>query len=245
MAKNQDDKVLKIANLTEQYNSIVGNIAIANTSLEKVLSEISSKKDELNKLDTDILSRVDTADKLSGKARELSLSLDAREKEKVNLEKEIVKIERDHQEKLTDISLKVSLAKQEEAKLIGQIANLYAELSEAKKEKSKQVDAWQDQIELTRIATKKRVETETDLKQIEERLSVKSAEYAEMIEQKKSILAGIDVKIESNKKKIEAPFAKLKEQEFVVDNKVRNLNTLIRRFKGYMKTYFPNQEIKI
>lgn len=91
-----------------------------------------------------------------------------------------------------------------------------------------------------------------ELQTINDKIYSQQAHYQNLIvttekhiAEKNVILKNITEKILIEQQKIEGPKNALLLEEKRIDNKRKNLDILIDRFKKYMKVYFPNQEIKL
>jgi len=236
------EEKIKLDNFREHYNSIMGNIVIANKELENILSQknkielrikLSKEKEEiaLNKLkqsrERDRESRILNSiikKKQQIITREESTLIDLIKVSRTRKEKKINENIKNRKELLDRLENKITRTKQTEVNLKSQLPLL----KEINKKLIKKNEDNYKQFLLNK--TKQKEESY----QIEKEISKKHKE-----------LSLLNIKIFKEKEKVILPSQLLEEREIELKRKENNFLILTLRWKRFFKEHFPNQILKL
>lgn len=241
----QYEQEIRLNNFKAQYESVLGNVKIANQLLEDILSRKLQAEKELEKVNKELKSKKDEVFKLVLSLTEHKEMINDYliDKDKIVKEirglfegKEIVKEEilnarKTANEYQSSIKKEIDLLLSKRDAINKDISNKKEVLSSVKEELAATKKELSSQFKSLSADIK---EKELALKDITIQINNGSKE-----------LDKLQKEIAYHKDKIQSPLEFIKQKEIEFGKKERNLNTLIRRFKVYWEKEYPDRELKI
>lgn len=244
MAKVVEDNV-RLDNLKAQYNSILGNIAIANKKLEKLLEQITKKEAFLKATDDAIADRskiVSDAIRREGTIRRRIAELGEKTEN-------ITKFNQELQNKNDEV---ISSYKQQEKELSYKVKEINEKIESILKKKSLVEDEFntlmrdKDDLDQKIIVSKETLEliqNET-IKEKKESVEKKESAKKELKKLDKELCSKKEL-VEEEKKKLQLPKENLEERIRQVEEKEKDIRIITRRLKELWQEVKPGIELKI
>lgn len=241
MSLTQEQQI-KIDNYKAQYNSILGDISVANSTLEELFQKVEKLEKDKKNLDLSIETKKSDLKLLTKDCNSLLLR-------KQEIQDATEKIERDHEATLEQIVNETKSAKKNYSAFIVKENRIIKSLQKTKDNLEAKIPGLKEGYEtlLSKYDSIKDTvyKIGQEILEIEKEKKQVISDFNSQIKVKEKELSEITKLIEEEKKKIELPRLLFQQEQEKFELKKKNFEIIKGRFKRLFKEQFPDQNLVI